>query len=81
MSISVSNDKPKIKKEKMLCNDCNKYKLCIIMDEKTVCKRCWKLKNLSKKNPVKYQCCVYCEICGHLGIEGNEKHVLNVIIP
>lgn len=67
MTIYIPDDNPKMKRETIKCDICNKNKLCIRSIAENVCEPC------SEQKMGKEDCifCVYCEVCGHLIIEDN----------
>jgi hypothetical protein len=67
MPVCINNTKPKIKKELIACNSCNKFNLRIRLEDENICRICRNKKNKS------YLWCMYCEICGHLSPEDNIK--------
>jgi hypothetical protein len=70
MPVYINGTSPKMKKEKLKCKECKQEKICIRIENKhnqDICRPCW---NKSNSGPI---WCVYCEICGHLALEDNEK--------
>lgn len=70
--IHVVSSKPNIKRVRIECNSCKKYKLCIRSYNEPKCKECYK-----KETSKNYTSVVYCLSCAHLVLEDEIKWCSN----
>lgn len=77
MLLHIVDDKPDITREKIACNTCRKYRLCIrnrrTEGVESKCRKCYREEKEGSKYPPKYASLMYCGICGHLSTEEDIK--------